>query len=260
MYKKLIENKKAIFFDLDGTIVDTSWYWTRAVGTVLEKIGIGWITDEHKYVPGENLEDQWKKLIKDFDIKTDKDVKTLVKETNEEFLKLLNEEEELEATEGFWDFIYEIKNERNLKTALITNSHKDVALPILQKIEAETVFDLIVYGNDVSKPKPSPEIFKKALTDLNLKPQEVLVFEDSLAGTEAAREAGLEVVVIWDERYPEALYKGKVFMFIPDFSSLPGNMNLTYQEFIEYYAKQYDERDKKIRETKASDLGKVING
>jgi beta-phosphoglucomutase len=259
VYKKLIENKKAIFFDLDGTIVDTSWYWTQAVGTVLEKIGIGWITDEHKYIPGENLETQWKNLVKEFGIKTDKDVASLVKETNEEFLKLLNEEEELEATEGFWDFIYEIKKERNLKTALITNSHKDIAIPILKKIDAETIFDLIVCGDDVSKPKPNPEIFKKALKDLNLKPEEVLVFEDSLAGTEAARAADLEMVVIWDERYPESLYKGKIYMFVPDFTPFPGNMNLTYPEFIEYYAKQYDEKDKKIRETKASDLGKAIN-
>lgn len=258
MYKRIIQGKKAVFFDLDGTVANTTFLWTRAVGTVLERIGNTWITDEHKFTPGEDFVSQWSRLITQFGIETEKDVKTLIKETHEEFLKLLKDSD-LEATNGFWEFLYEIKNEKGLKAVLITNSPKEVALQTLTKIEAQMAFDLIIYGDEVSKPKPDPEIFKKALSALGLSPQEVLVFEDSLVGTEAARAADLETVVIWDERFPEARYKGKIFMFLPDFSPLPGNLDLTYREYVLGYIKVLDEKDKKLSESKASELGKDIN-
>lgn len=255
MYKKIIEGKKAVFFDLDGTIVDTNYLWTLAVGAILEKMDLGWITDENKYIPGENLTGQWKRLIKEFSIKTDKNVEILRKETNEEFLKLLNSSD-LEVRDGFWEFLYEIKREKNLKAALLTNSPKEVGLPILKKLVAENAFDLIMYGDEVKKPKPDPEIFEKAMATLGLRPSEVLVFEDSLAGTEAARAASLEMVVIWDERYPEGAYKGKIYMWIPDFSALPGRLDLTYLEYVKNYIAMLNEQDRKVMESKAGDLGK----
>jgi beta-phosphoglucomutase len=254
MYKRLIEGKKAIFFDLDGTIADTNYLWTLSVGAVLEKIGMDWITDENKYIPGQDLSAQWKRLIKDFPIQTDKNIETLTKETNEEFLKLLDDSD-LGVKDGFWEFLYEIKVDKGLKAILLTNSPKEVALPILKKIGAESAFDLIIYGDEINKPKPDPEIFKKALETLILTPREVLVFEDSLAGTEAARAADLEVVVIWDERYPEEYYKGKIFFWAPDFSPFPGHLDLTYREYVKNYADSLDERDRKIKESKASELG-----
>jgi HAD superfamily hydrolase (TIGR01509 family) len=232
VYKKLIEGKKAIFFDLDGTIVDTNFLWLSAVGTVLENLGINWATDENKYEPGKDLSEQWKRLIKRYSIKTDKKPEILVKETNEAFLKLLSGFD-LETRDGFWEFLYEIQTEKKLKAVLLTNSHKEVATQILTKINAENSFDLILYGDEVKKPKPDPEIFNKALETLKLKPEEVLVFEDSVDGVEAARLANLGVVVICDETLlPLGFdgYKGKIYMLIPDFSPLPGNLDLAYPE------------------------------
>ena len=70
MYKRLVEGKKAIFFDLDGTIVDTGYLWTLAVGAVLERMNVSHIADENMYSPGESLTGQWKRIIKDFSIDT----------------------------------------------------------------------------------------------------------------------------------------------------------------------------------------------
>ncbi len=255
MYKRLIEGKKAIFFDLDGTITDSIYLWILAVGAVLEKMDAGWITDENKIIPGESLQSQWNRLIKEFSIKTDKTVEALTKETNEEFLKLLADSD-LDVRDGFWEFLYEIRREKGLKAALLTNSPKEIGLSVLKKLGAENAFDLILYGDDIKRPKPDPEIFKKALETLGLRPQEVLVFEDSLAGTEAARAADLEMVVIWDERFPQEAYKGKIFFWAPDFSAFPGHLDLTYMEYVKNYMATLDEKERKIRESKAGDLGK----
>lgn len=244
MYKNLIKDKKAIFFDLDGTIVFTNYLWSRAIGAVLDKIGINWITEESRYTPGEPLSKQWERLIKNFKINTEKNIEQLSKETNEEFLKMLVEED-LEAADGFWDFMYEMKMEKGFKVALVTNSHKETGLPILQKIKAENSFDLIIYGDEIKKPKPDPEIYNKAMEILALKPQEVLVFEDSLAGSEAARRANLEMVLIRDDEDVPEEYKGKIFFSTPDFTTFPGNMDMTYKEWVLYHAKVREENDKK---------------
>jgi beta-phosphoglucomutase len=257
VWKKLIEGKKAIFFDLDGTIVDTSPLWISAIRKVLERIGVDWISDENMYEPGKDLMEQWALLLKKYSIKTDKDITVLTKETGEEFLRNL-EEADLEAKPGFWDFLYEIKEEKGFKAVLLTNSTRVTALEILKAIQAENSFDLIVCGDEIKKPKPDPEIFNKALESMGLKPVEVLVFEDSLSGVEAARLANLEIVVIWDETHQQSEYDGKIYMFMPDFTPLPGYLDLTYNEWLNYHIELRKEKQKKLQETKASDLGKEI--
>lgn len=259
MYKQIIEGKKAVFFDLDGTIVYTNYLWEWAIGEVLKGIGGDWISSEYIFVPGQALSEQWEKLIKTFKLTTEKNIETLVSETNKKFLEVL-EKSNLSLQEGFSAFLYEIKTEKELKTVLVTNSIKEVALPVLQKINAENSFDLIIYGDEVKKPKPDPEIYNKALSMLSLKPEEALVFEDSTTGAEAANKANLEMVIIWDGKYPESTYSGKVFLFTPDFSPLPGNLDISYKDWLLENAKKFAEKDKKINETKASDLGANISG
>lgn len=249
MYKKLIEGKKAVFFDLDGTIVDTGHVWTLAIGAVLESIGINWVTDAHKYESGRDLVEQWNQLIKTYSINTEKDSVALTKATNEAFLNLLKDTE-LEVKEGFWPFVYEIKIEKHLKVALLTNSTKNIATEILRKIDAEKTFDLIICGDELKAPKPDPEIFKKGLEVLGLNPNEVLVFEDSLDGSKAASSIKLDTVIIWDGVHNQEKYKGNIRLFLPDFTPLLGNLELNYTEWIERTVEVLNEQSKQAKESK----------
>ena len=254
MYKKLVEGKKAVFFDLDGTIVNTQGIWTESVQSVLEKLGIDWVSDKNAFTPGVDLNLQWKNLIRKYSIKTDKTPQNLTEETHDEYLRLLNEGP-LEPKEGFWDFLYEIKEEKGLKAALITNSKKDVAYETLKKINAENSFDLVIYGDEVKDLKPNPEIYLLALQKMSLKPEEVLVFEDSLAGVSAADSAGISIVAIENENFVEEEFKGKkVYIILPDFSPLPKHLDRTFKEWVEYHAQKADEKQRKIEQTKASDV------
>jgi beta-phosphoglucomutase len=67
---------------------------------------------------------------------------------------------------------------------------------ILNKIPVRDDFEAIIDGSRVSKGKPNPQIFLKAAAGLNAKPEECVVFEDSLAGIQAANAAGMKVVAI----------------------------------------------------------------
>jgi beta-phosphoglucomutase len=67
---------------------------------------------------------------------------------------------------------------------------------ILERLGWIPLFDALVDGNVVSASKPNPEVFLEGARRLNLQPSECLVFEDSEAGVEAARRAGMKVVGI----------------------------------------------------------------
>jgi beta-phosphoglucomutase len=65
------------------------------------------------------------------------------------------------------------------------------ARTILERVSLKDQFDAIVDGNDVSKAKPDPEVFLIAAKRLNVKPENCIVFEDSVAGVEAANVANM---------------------------------------------------------------------
>ena len=67
---------------------------------------------------------------------------------------------------------------------------------ILNKIPIRGDFEAIIDGSRVSKGKPNPQIFLKAAEELKARPEDCVVFEDSLAGIKAANAAGMKVVGI----------------------------------------------------------------
>ncbi len=73
------------------------------------------------------------------------------------------------------------------------------ARQILEKVDLLKQFDAIVDGNDVSKAKPDPEVFLVAAKALNIKPEECIVFEDSVAGVQAANTANMISIGIGEQ-------------------------------------------------------------
>jgi HAD superfamily hydrolase (TIGR01509 family) len=65
---------------------------------------------------------------------------------------------------------------------------------VLDKLEIRNYFDIVVVAAMVQKAKPAPDIYLKSAELLNTKPENCLVFEDALAGINAALSAGMKVV------------------------------------------------------------------
>jgi len=74
------------------------------------------------------------------------------------------------------------------------------AQPILEKVGLLDDFQSIVDGNHVTKAKPDPEVFLIAANDLNMKPEDCIVFEDSVAGIQAANIANMISIGIGDKK------------------------------------------------------------
>jgi beta-phosphoglucomutase len=101
------------------------------------------------------------------------------------------------------------------KQLIALGSASKNARPILEKTGILSYFDAIVDGNDVSNAKPDPEVFLIAAKLLGTKPEDSIVFEDSVAGIQAANIGGMISVGIGEAAtLHEAKYLFKDFTFI----------------------------------------------
>lgn len=180
-------------FDMDGTLIDNTPYHFKS-----------WQYMFKKYGKGELSADTYKKKISGVPI-----IETMRqlfgKEYDEAGLKQLRDEKEnyyrkiyapfLTPINGLEIFLTELKY-AGIKMAIASSATVGDIDFILNKLPIRQDFDVIIDGSRVSKGKPNPQIFLKAAADLHARPEDCVVFEDSLAGIAAANAAGMKVVGI----------------------------------------------------------------
>ncbi|MDD4414982.1 MAG: HAD-IA family hydrolase, partial [Oscillospiraceae bacterium] len=112
---------------------------------------------------------------------------------NRQYVQLIKDITPDELLNGSVEFLTEAKK-RNIKTALGSAS-KNAGL-ILDGLRIAPLFDVVVDGNCISRAKPDPEVFTYAAKQLGVSPVKCIVFEDALAGVQAAHAAGMKCVGI----------------------------------------------------------------
>lgn len=243
MYKRFFENKKAVFFDLDGTIANTELLWNDAFNSVLNSIGFSWL--KYDLPAGNSIESRWDYMIREGAVETSSKIKDLTEATHEIFLRTLYTSD-LDVSPGFWELVDDLKTDKNMKLGLVSNTDRKVVDKILEHLEIWDVFDVTFAGDEVNLKKPDPEIYFKAAKKLQIKPIDVLVFEDSVAGAKAADKARMDLIIIWDGMVDKRKYPKRVFEFFPDFTPLLGNLDKTFDEM----AKEALERAKNSNQDK----------
>tara|TARA_Y100000588_G_scaffold35575_1_gene34302 strand:+ start:803 stop:1396 length:594 start_codon:yes stop_codon:yes gene_type:complete len=73
---------------------------------------------------------------------------------------------------------------------------RETVMRTMEAIEIVELFDVIVTQDDVENSKPAPDLFLLAAERMNVKPHKCLIFEDSLLGIEAAKNAGMKSVLV----------------------------------------------------------------
>lgn len=86
---------------------------------------------------------------------------------------------------------------------------------ILDRLGITELFDAVVDGTRVNRAKPDPEVFVTGAEDLGIDPEYCVVFEDAVAGVQAAHNAGMKAVGIGS---PEIL--GQAELVIPGFANV----------------------------------------
>ena len=107
------------------------------------------------------------------------------------------------------------------RTAIVTSSRRPSVELLLKEHGLEGCFDAIVTAEDITRSKPDPEPFLTAATRLGVAPQRCLVFEDSLAGLTAARDAGMFRVAVTHSCADPAAAARIATMSVRDHTQLP---------------------------------------
>lgn len=187
-------NKKAFIFDLDGVIVDTARYHYLAWQKIATELNIDFTLEHNELLKGVSR-------VRSLDIilelgkveASQEDKNKWLIQKNEEYLSYLVDMDQSEILPGVIPVLKYLK-ERNQAIALGSASKN--ARPILEKTGIIHYFDVIVDGNDVTNAKPDPEVFLIAANLLGAKPEDAIVFEDSVAGVQAANIANMTSVGI----------------------------------------------------------------
>jgi beta-phosphoglucomutase len=189
--------KKAFIFDLDGVIVDTAKYHFLAWQKLASQLGIEFTPEHNEELKGVSRVRSLDIILALGKVEAHQDDKNLwLKQKNDDYLSYLKDIDNSEILPGVMPILQFLK-ENNQPIALGSASKN--ARPILEKTGIIHYFDAIVDGNDVTNAKPDPEVFLQAAKLLGTTPSNSIVFEDSVAGVQAANIAQMTSVGIGEE-------------------------------------------------------------
>lgn len=203
-------NKKGFIFDLDGVIVDTAKYHFLAWKKLANSIGVDFSEEQNEHLKGISRVRSLEKIL-EWGNKTllDDEFMELMARKNNDYLNYIDKMDESEILPNVTK-ILDYFLQQNQPIALGSASKN--ARAILKRVKLIEKFDAIVDGNDVSKAKPDPEVFLNAANVLQVKPEKCIVFEDAVAGIQAANNANMISIGIGDkEVLKEADYVFKDF-------------------------------------------------
>ena len=184
---------KAIIFDLDGVIVDTAVFHYLAWKKLANTMGFDLTEAQNERLKGISRLESLDILLEigKTDAIPDEEKQQLATSKNEWYRENILKMTPQDILPGVKDFLEELKK-AHYKIAIGSSSKN--AGTILERIGMKNFFDAIVDGTKITRSKPDPEVFLKGAQELNIPPEQCLVFEDAESGIEAAKNAGMKTI------------------------------------------------------------------
>jgi len=185
---------QACIFDLDGVIVDTAIYHYKAWKRLANSLGFDFTEEQNEQLKGVSRTRSLELILGWGGItKTPAEQEALANEKNTWYVEMISHMTPAEILPGAKEFVQSCRD-AGIKTALGSASKN--SMTILEKINMVSMFDAVIDGNKVTKPKPDPEVFVKGAEAVGVEPAHCVVFEDAIAGIEAAIAGGMKAVGI----------------------------------------------------------------
>lgn len=188
---------KACIFDLDGVIVDTAVYHYQAWKRLANQLEFDFSEEANEKLKGISRKESLELILSWGGVdKTEAERDELAQRKNNWYVEMITEMTPAEILPGALEFLQALRS-AGYKTALGSAS-KNAGI-ILNKVGLAGYFDVIVDGNVVTASKPDPQVFLKGAELLDIEPAACVVFEDAIAGVDAARAGGMKVIGIGTE-------------------------------------------------------------
>jgi beta-phosphoglucomutase family hydrolase len=185
------QSKRTILWDMDGVISDSYHFHFAAWQETFAKRGIELTKEAFNELFGTR---------NDFIVGTimgrelsESDVKIILEEKEENFRRRATGN--IKPFPGVIRLLNDIKK-GNFKLGLVSSAPKDNIDLVLSELNLRDIFNCVVFGQEVSESKPSPQIYLSATKKLEVVPKDCVVIEDSPLGVKAAKAAGMKCLAI----------------------------------------------------------------
>jgi pseudouridine-5'-monophosphatase len=183
-----------VLFDMDGVLLDTERLYTQATQSIVGRYGKFFGPDLKREAMGRDAHVSARIILERLDVPLTADEFLAERGPLLEALVV-----QCRAMAGAEAFVHSLRAAA-IPMAVATSSDRAIFELKTRSHPWFSIFDAIVCGDDprVVAKKPAPDIFLAAAQDLRASPSQCVVFEDSLAGVEAALAAGMRVVALPD--------------------------------------------------------------
>lgn len=190
----MFEKIKAVIFDMDGTLIDSMGVWSQIDREFLLKRQIAVPSELHRCIEGKSFTETAGYFKERFNLSEN------IEEIMAEWTAMCKThyETRVPLKRGALNLIRYL-HARGYKIGMGTSSRHELVEAIFTRHHLHSYFDTVRTSCEVGRGKPFPDIFLKVAEDLEVRPEECLVFEDTLAGVLAGKRAGMKVVAIYDD-------------------------------------------------------------
>lgn len=190
-------NKKAFIFDLDGVIVDTAKFHFLAWKKLADSLNINFTHEINEQLKGVSRVRSLEIILYQGNVQaSQEDKNNWLVQKNEDYLAFVHQMDKSEILPRVEEVLQFLKT--NHQYVVLGSASKN-ARPILEKVNILHYFDALVDGNDVTNAKPDPEVFLQGANQVQVAYKDAIVFEDSVAGIQAANVAGMTSVGIGEK-------------------------------------------------------------
>ena len=187
---------KACLFDLDGVVVDTAQFHYIAWREIANDLGFDLTHAQNEQLKGVSRMESLDIILAIGNVTLDEVTKLqLAAKKNEHYLQLCQQMTPKDVLPGVKPFLDALQR-ASIRVGLGSAS-KNARL-ILEHIDMLDYFETIVDGNRITKGKPDPETFLLGANDLEIEPADCVVFEDAVAGVQAAKAGNMKAVGVGD--------------------------------------------------------------
>lgn len=216
----MLTGKKAVIFDMDGTLLDSMWMWKQIDVEYLARFGIQVPLQLEREIEGKSYTETATYFKERFALKQS------VEEIKKDWYEMTVEKYRTEVVykPGAEKFLNELKAKK-IRTAIATSNSIDLVKAVSDSLRLEQYIDFVCTGCSVPKGKPAPDVYLKAAEELDVKPSECLVFEDVPMGIMAGKNAGMKVCAVEDafSRSQEETIRSLADYYIRDYNEVLQN-------------------------------------
>jgi HAD superfamily hydrolase (TIGR01509 family) len=173
---------------MDGTLVDTEPYWMAAETPLVERFGGTWSHEQALGLVGLGLEDS-ARIFQTAGVRMG--VREIVDHLTDDVMRRLSVDG-VPFRPGARELLHDLRAS-GVKTGLVTMSMRRMAMTVVDLIDFEA-FDVVIAGDDATRPKPFPDPYLQACEALGVDPRDTVAIEDSPNGLRSAVASGAAVI------------------------------------------------------------------